>query len=147
MKIFNLLFLALCLGFSINTNAQDVKIKKGLVTIDGVPFISWENKGRFSNSTFVVQSEPQGIPLFSLKKLIVAVPNPHYEKNKKLSSTKTLQYLTIRFLDFEGAFTSKLSIKKLVREMHKMGVLDSEGKINEENARKFIEIYHEEINM
>lgn len=136
----------LCLGFSLNVNAQEVKIQKGLVTIEGKPFVSWEHKGVLSIAPNFVKSEPQGIPLFSLQSKIYEEKNPLYEKNKDLSPTRKVAYNTIRFIDFDGELTTYMTTKSIMREMHNMAVVDSEGKVNEENARKFIRIYHEEIN-
>ncbi len=133
--IFSLLTL---LFLTLSLSAQDIKFSKKVAYIDDVPFLKWEEnlKNRVLTPMMAAQKDE---PIFTLH----IQETSYYNDAAKKYVPKP--YFSIRFLDFDGECEMSGTLKKLVKKIYKSGMLDAEGNLDEEKAKKFIRTYGEEI--
>lgn len=140
-KLITLLFF---INISLMLNAQEVKIKKGTVTIDGNQYVKWD-RGMFTVGPHLVSYHSNKTPIFSLNWKSYEEPNPLREKSELYPETKKVGYIILKFVDFDAEMTTYMSTKDLMKAMYNMEVISEDGSVNQENAYKMIRLYNEEI--
>jgi len=129
-KIFTLLLLSLVsIGM---VNAQKIKIKKNIASVDDKPYVKVEKESG-SMSIYSLDGDDEIIFL----KLYDPTPN---DKSKPDS------YFIIRFIDFDKEVEiGGKSRKGILKMFFKAKVINDNGKIDEERMKKFISKYGSDI--
>ncbi len=122
-----LIALVVSLAFIPSAFAYEVAIKKGVVSVDGVPELTWAGcDPRMAGSVCLVKSMKTQAPLFSVKQVY---HDGYYN-------------LDVSFLDFpEETRVKVISLKELVENLYELSVITPEGGVSEANARKFGRMY------
>ena len=118
------LLLGLLIGFG--ATAQEVDVKKKSVYVNGIEELNLDGKYKLEGTTTIVSSLKSNQPLFSM---FFAYHDGYYN-------------VDISFIDFDHELRVKvINYKKLFKNMYQLKVIDENGKINEENAKKFSRLY------
>lgn len=123
-----LLLIALLTG--VNLFSQDIKIKKNIVSVNDVEWLS-KDKGDLNveKTKCVLSSVKTGKPLFSI----------FIRYYIEIGKAK----MDINFVDFDGTCSLSSTVKDLYRNLYKMEVIDAAGNVNKEKAEAFIRLYNE----
>jgi len=126
-----ILLLTLLIGMFQVTQAQKIKFKKGVVSVDGIPVMNYE-------------SDVQTTELTSLDD-----KNTILLKNIRESEyTNGEVYSKITFAEQKKSLTSKSYIftrKALIKKLLKNKIIDADGNFNPSKIDKFIMKYDEKI--
>lgn len=130
------LFLVSFLGFS-----QKVKLKDGVVLIDKVEVLKYEDEG--ATTTF---STLKGEEFVSIISTYYEAPNPsrNYPGGHNFPATIRKSIETVRFLSSGKELTTDLGIKGIANAIHKSELISVDGIIDEEKVDKFINKYNNE---
>lgn len=128
MKLKSVLFLA---AFAIGTtvNAQEVKIKKEIASIDGKEYVRVGDCGMFAKECFI--SNLEGEQLILIKPL----------EDPKILGT----YFQVTFLETNTKVEIKKTIKPFIKMLHENKIVTEEGKLNLERVKVFSEKYGNRI--
>lgn len=143
MKKFVLLFFFSALSLSIS--AQKIKIKKGTVYVDKIPFLKIDKE--FGNKTITTLDDEI---IFAIKDYSYDKPNParnNMNDPNRMNYPATIlgYYNVITFLDLDLTYETELGPKKLFKAMYKYKLLDENGKVNAKNARKIAVLISKEV--
>lgn len=118
--------------------AQKVKIKNRVASIDNVAFVKWDNNLRISEVCQISHAESDN-PILSMKLY-------YYDKyNAAAKKYIRTAYYLVRFLDFDGEFKTSMLTKKFFKTLYKSGIINEDGTVDEDKAKKFIRTYDEDI--
>jgi hypothetical protein len=118
--------------------AQEVKIKDRVASIDKVAFVKWDNSLRAGFACQVSHAKTD-TPILSMKLY-------YYEKyNTAAKKYVRTGYYKVKFLDFDGEFQTTMLTKKFFKTLYKSGIINEDGTVDEEKAKKFIRTYDEDI--
>lgn len=124
-KVLVILFVAL---LATPTFAQKVKIKKKTVYVDKVAFLTWEN----SFMSF------ESCPITLASGTIPVMSHKGYQYGNRC-------FVHFKFLDFDGDMWISFERKRFFKLLYKSGIINDDGTIDEEKARRFIRTYGEEV--
>jgi len=146
MKTFKAFLSLFIILIAFNAQAQKIKIKKGTAYVDKVEYLKFDGCGAFSESCSIMNLDDED--LIVLQYHSFEKPNPIARNPKSKApyqSTVTESYAELRFMDFELECEVQLSKKKLVKALYKSKVINEDGSINQENAKKFARKYHRNV--
>ena len=139
-RILVILFLSISfLGFS-----QKLKFKKGIVTVDGIEFVKYNEEGFFTS-----YSTLNDVEFITVLSTSYEERNPAYYSNQNPSKfgikpTITKSVFTVKFPQLGKELTTNMYRKDLITAVYKNKVLNEDGSINEENVDTFISKYNNE---
>lgn len=141
-KLFLLIALSICFS---TVHAQKVKIKKGLVTVDGVEYLK-TNKD-YGNE---IISNLAGKDIIKLEWNSFDVPNPARNNmndpaRMNYPATTKEWYAVATFTDHNITFETDLSQKKIFEALYKDKVVNADGTINEANAEALAKKVHKNV--
>ena len=117
--------------------AQSVKIKKGVILVDGTEYmVAGESLNR---ETPVIVSSMADIPILTFQ------IERGTKWNSDLGKDMPDNSFIVKFIDVDAYMTTKLLPKKLFGKMYKYEVLNEDGTVNEENVLKFVKLYHQDL--
>lgn len=120
--------------------AQKIKIKDRVASVDKVEFLKWDNSLR-AGFACQVSHVKTDTPILSMKLY-------HYEKyNDAAKKYVKAGYYKVKFLDFDGEFQTTLMTKKFFKILYNSGIINEDGTVDEDKAKKFIRTYDEDINI
>ena len=129
MKKFLLLLLVGFIAVPVFAQKLKVKTKDKVVYINDEAFLKWEGGGVFSTTNTFTHASGDS-PAFVI----------HYHKYGERNF-----FTNLRFLDFDGEmWDGSTPRKKFYANLYKANVFNKDCTVNEENARRFIRMYHEE---
>ncbi|MEZ4787122.1 hypothetical protein [Flavobacterium haoranii] len=139
-KILIVLFLSLSL-FSFS---QKLKFKKGIVTVDGVEFVKYNEEGFFTS--YSTLNDVEFITVLSTSyeernQAYYSTPNP---SKFGIKPTITKSVYTVKFPKLDKELTTNMFRKDLITAVYKNKILNEDGSINEENVDTFISKYNNE---
>ncbi|MBV7269197.1 hypothetical protein [Winogradskyella luteola] len=146
MKTIKVLTIMFGILFTVNLQAQKVKIKKDIAYVDKVEYLKFDGCGTFSESCTIMNFEDEDLIVLQYHSFEKPNPIPRNPKSKTpYQSTITESYTELRFMDFELECEVQLSKKKLVKALYKSKVLNEDGTVNKEKAQKFARKYHRNV--
>jgi len=130
MKLKSVLFLA---AFAIGTtvNAQEVKIKKDIASVDGKEYVRVGDCGMFATECAI--SNLDGEKLISIKSF----------KDEKNPGT----FYQLTFIGLETKIELKKTIKPLIKLLFENKVITEEGTLNPERVKVLSEKYGNQISL
>jgi hypothetical protein len=145
MKTKLLILISVLFATSYNSNAQKVKIKKGIVSVDDKEYLK-TNKD-YGNE---IISTLDGKDIIKLEWNSFDVPNParnNANDPARYNYPATIKnwYAVASFLDFNITFETELSQKNIFEALYKDKVVDESGKVNEENAKSLAKKIHKNV--
>lgn len=148
MKKKLLIFSVVALMSSAFGYSQKVKIKKGIAYVDKVEYLKLDDCGGFSTTCTLMTLENEDFLSMQFESYQKPNPVPRNPKSKApYRSTVKVSYVIAKFLDFDLDFESSLNKKKLIKALFKSKVIDENGQVNQENAKKFVRKYGERISV
>ena len=143
MKVFGII--SFFLIFTTSIHAQKVKIKKDIAIVDDIEFLDLTE----CNSLSCTFKTLNGKEVLSVQWESFEKPNP-VKRNPKskapYQSTVNETYAIINFFDFDLEFETELTARKaIIKEVFNNNIIDSEGNISEENAKRFAKKYGKDI--
>ncbi len=114
--------------FTLVVQAQEVKIKKKIVYVDGVAEVSMTGCSiQTAGSTCLAKSSKTNEYLFSMRLLY---HDGYYN-------------IDLTFVDYDIEMRVKvISYKKMFQQMYELKVIDETGKVNEANAEKYAKLFN-----
>ncbi len=140
-----IILLTSTLLLSVSTFAQKVKIKKDIATVEGVEYADLSD---CNGQTCTIKSL-MGENILVMHWESFEKPNP-IKRNPKSKApyhpTVTERYSIIKFFGSDIEFESKLLSKKhILRELYNDNVIDSSGKVSNENVEVFMKKHARDI--
>ncbi|HEX8563928.1 MAG TPA: hypothetical protein VF676_13205 [Flavobacterium sp.] len=132
-------FILLALLISTCSFAQKIKLKDGIVTVDGVAWIKYTDCGTFDNTCSLLNQN--GDELIFFKSIGVEGAEPVSPSNPK----GTLSYTEVKFLGHNKSFEIQKSQKNIIQLLYNAKVIDDSGELDEENAGRLVEKYGAEF--
>lgn len=126
-RLFTVLFLTLTLA----SFSQKVKIKNGMVSIDEVETYKFEKEGNSETLSTLSGNE------------FITLLKDGFEEYRSGYRYYTTVY-TIKFLVSGQQILSDMSDKDIIKAIYKSGMVDADGKINEEKMNIFVNKYSNE---
>jgi hypothetical protein len=130
-KVILLLFLSISfLGFS-----QEVKLKKGDVLIDGLPWIKYQDCGTFDSTCSLLNNQKEEIVFFKTISIDGAEPITQYNK------TGTLSYYEVIFVGQKMKIELQKRQKDIIEILYNGKVINEDGTLNPEKLDRLVEKY------
>ncbi len=131
--------------FLVSLQAQDIKIKKGIVYADDKAYLK-TNKD-YGNE---IISTMDGKDIIKLEWFSYDAPNPARNNTAdparhNYPATIKKWYAVATFLDFNITFETELSQKKIFEALYKDKAVDENGTVNEENAESLAKKVHKNV--
>ncbi|GEM_PF-5079687 len=126
-------------------HAQKIKVKKGLITVDGIEYLK-TNKD-YGNE---IISNLEDKNLIKVEWHSFDVPNPAYNNMndpKRTSYPKTTKkwYAVATFMDENITFETDLPAKRIYEALYKDGVIEEQGTVNKEKAEALAKKIHKNV--
>ena len=128
-----------------SVNAQKVKIKNGLASVDGTAYAQFDEcNGQICTITSMTDQNVLVIQWESFEKKNPIKRNP--KSKAPYHETVTERYTVIKFLEIEIEIETQLTGKKqIIKALYNNGVIDSEGNVSVEKAELFARKYGQKI--
>ena len=117
--------------FSLSSFGQKVKIKKGIASIDGIPYVKTEK-------------EAGNLSIYGLKSDSELIFIKYYDPTPD-NLQNTDWYYIVRFLESKKELEILKSLKGIIKLLYKDKVINENGTINEEKMDVFISKYGSDI--
>lgn len=117
--------------FSIFTFAQDVKMKKGIISVDGKEWAKYDGCGMFDENCSILKGDNEIAFVHN------EVNDPSLASRYRTNTTVT--WSEVKFLGLNMVFEESETPKNLVKKLYKGQVFDEDGKFNEEKIARLIE--------
>lgn len=130
MKLKSVLFL---MFFAIGTtvNAQEVKIKKEIASIDGKEYVRVGDCGMFAKECFISNLEGDQLILI-----------------KPMEDLRTLgTYFQVTFIESGTKVEIKKTIKPFIKMLYENKIVTEDGKLNPQRVKTFSEKYGNQISL
>lgn len=121
--------------FSLFTFAQEVKLKKGEVLIDGTAWLKYQDCGGFDPTCSLLNSTGDEIIFFKWIKVPGAEPRTSSNPDGNLS------YVEVSFLGLNKKFEIQKTQKNIIEMLYLGKVVNPDGTLNEEKVNRMIEKY------
>lgn len=110
---------------------QEVKMKKGIITIDGKEWAKYDGCGMFDENCSILKGENE----------IAFVSNTINDPSlaSKYRTNTTVYWAEVKFLGLNLSFEESETPKNIVKTLYKGQVFDEDGKFNEEKIARLIE--------
>ena len=134
------IFTILLLSFSLLSFSQKVKFKKEKVLIDNVEIYNYSEEGRMMSFSTL-----SGVEFLAIVSTSYQERNQFY--NPKYSSSRPYldHYVyTVKFLKSGKELTTDISMKDIANSIHKSGMVDENGNIDEAKIDIYITKYNNE---
>lgn len=128
-----------------SVNAQKVKIKKDLASVDGIEYATFDEcNGQICTIKTLTNQNVLVIQWESFEKKNPVKRNP--KSKSPYHETVTERYTVIKFLEIEIEIETQLTGKKqIIKALYNNEVIDSEGNVSVENAELFARKYGQKI--
>lgn len=131
MKLKSVLFLMAFIAIGTTVNAQEVKIKKEIASIDGKEYVRVGDCGMFATECSIRNLE--GDELISIKSF----------KDPRTPGT----YFQLTFVGLDIKIELKKTIKPLIKLLYENKVVTEEGKLQPERVKVLFEKYGNQISL
>ncbi len=108
--------------------AQKVKIKNKIAYVNDEAYLTWNNNDYMIHLPGEFKHVSNESTIFTMQ---------IHKYGQKI-------YNNLRFVDFDGEIWTIMPRKKVIKSLYNSGVINDDGTVNEEKARKFIRAYHQE---
>lgn len=132
------------LALTMSASAQKVKFKKDKAIIDDVEVFNVDKDGM--SMTLATLSGHEFVTILTTT---YQEKNPHHYNRNNPNAHKFPQFVTkdvhtVRFLKSGTELYTDLSHKDIVKNVHKSGLVDAEGNLDDEKVNVFINKYNNE---
>jgi len=125
-----LTFFLISLG---QVNAQKIKAKKGIISVDKKEFLKYDDE--FDNISLLTLN---GDEFAIIKEYSFEKPrkkNPNNPNDWKYGDTTTVRYYLISFTNFDLEFETDLKLKKVYSAFYKYKLIEN-GNVSKQNAKR-----------
>lgn len=131
MKLKSVVFLLASFAFGTAVNAQEVKIKKEIASVDGKEYVRVGDCGMFAKECYI--SNLEGDQLILIKPM----------EDPKIPGT----YFQVTFLESGTKVEIKKTIKPFIKMLYENKIVTEEGKLNPQRVKTFSEKYGNQISL
>jgi len=124
-KLLLLLAAVLMVG---TVTAQKVKIKDKIAYVNDEAYLTWDN------NDYMIRLPGEFKHISGESTILVMQIHQYGQK----------VYNNVRFTDFDSEFWTIMPRKKIIKSLYNAGVINADGTVDEEKARRFIRTYHQE---
>ena len=119
--------------FSMFVFGQDIKMKKGIVTVDGKEWAKYDGCGGFDTQCSFYFGESEIVLSFQ------SLNDP--AKRSYANSDGRVTWFEVKFLGTNKSFEIEERQKKIAEILYKSGVIDEKGNILDEKVDRLVEKY------
>ena len=125
----------LLLVISSNCFSQNVKLKKGDILIDGIPWLKYRDCGMFDSTCSLLNNEKE--ELIFIKTVVVNDAEPISKYNR----TGSLSYYEIIFVGQKMKIELKKTQKDIIEIIYNSKAINADGTLNPEKLGRLVEKY------
>lgn len=116
------------------SSAQDIKLKKGDILVDGTSWLHYDGCGAFSSTcSLQLLSDKEEVIYMNFVRVAGVEPISNYNK------TGDLTYVDVKFLGLNATIEIKDTFKKVIEIIYNSKCINEDGTLNEEKVLRLTE--------